>query len=94
MEKLDGNRHLYRGWFFDVMVAIGQVDEGLAIEIQGLVARGLDEKWDPERDKQIEFCIIRKIEGIVVRFFVFLDNRGCKQHGKRNCRGWLSKRWF
>ena len=33
MDKLDGSRQLYRGRFFDLLVAIGQIDEGLAIEI-------------------------------------------------------------
>ena len=54
VDKFDGDLSKFRGWLFDFLVAIGQVDHYLVIEIKKLLARGLDEKWDPEADVMMD----------------------------------------
>jgi hypothetical protein len=54
VDKFEGDVTRFRGWMFDVMVAIGQVDNELAKELKGVLSRGLDEKWNPEEDQSID----------------------------------------
>jgi hypothetical protein len=60
VDKFDGDVTKFRGWMFDLMVAIGQVDNELAKEVKGILARGLDEKWNPETDADIQVWTYEK----------------------------------
>ena len=53
----------FRAWFFDLMVAIGQIDKGLAAELGRLVKlEGLD-KWKPEEDGDLDKELYDKYTG-------------------------------
>ena len=60
VDKFDGDLSKFRGWLFDLLVSIGQVDSELAKELKVLLSRGLDESWDPERDVGLSMLIYEK----------------------------------
>ena len=51
IDQFEGDVMKYKGWRFDVLVAIGQIDRKLAEELGLLVKNGLIDKWDPSYDK-------------------------------------------
>ena len=63
VELFDGTRQKFRGWSFDLLVAIGQIDDNLAKELKRLLARDLEEKWDPESDSEVDFLLHDKYKG-------------------------------
>ena len=38
------------GWLFDVLVDLSQVDDSLGSTLKGILAKGHDETWDPNKD--------------------------------------------
>ena len=44
IDKFEGDFGKFRGWLFDLLVAVGQVDDRLGKEIKNIIGRGLDEK--------------------------------------------------
>ena len=52
------------------LVAIGQVDHYLAIEIKKLLVRGLDEKWEPETDVMMDKELHQKYSSELYESFV------------------------
>ena len=53
VEKFEGELLKFRGWLFDFLVAISQVGDLLARELNQLLSGGLDEKWYPETDTDV-----------------------------------------
>ena len=47
----EGDFAKFRGWLFDLSVAIGQVDKELAGELERLVKTSDQDKWRPEEDR-------------------------------------------
>ena len=47
IDKFKGDQKTYRGWLFDLSVALGWVDGNLSDLIRNLCIHGYDEKWDP-----------------------------------------------
>ena len=47
----EGDFAKFRGWLFDLNVAIGQVDKELAGELERLVKTTEQDKWRPEEDR-------------------------------------------
>ena len=45
VDKSDGAVIEFRGWLFDVLVAISQVDDSLRSTLKGVLAKGHDETW-------------------------------------------------
>ena len=57
VDKFDGDLSKFRGWLFDLLVAIGQIDRDLAVELKTMLKRDLDDKWDPELDADVDLQI-------------------------------------
>ena len=49
----EGDFAKFRGWLFDLNVAIGQVDKDLAGELERLVKIPEQDKWKPEEDRSL-----------------------------------------
>ena len=66
MDKFERDVQKFRGWLFDLLVALGSVDKELAIELKGLLYRDSKdadkspEKWDPQEDKDLNNEIYEK----------------------------------
>ena len=54
VEKFDGEPTKFRGWIFNLLVSIGQVDEQLGKELKLVFSKGHDENWDPELDVELK----------------------------------------
>ena len=70
MEKYDGDPGKFRSWFFDLTVALGQIDGELVSQLQGLESRydavGQEtqpEKWDPTKDPLFKMELYHKYKG-------------------------------
>eukprot|EP00973_Karenia_brevis_P049041 6802003-Karenia_brevis.AAC.1 len=64
IEKFNGDPSQFRTWLFNVKVSLGQVDQGLAEEINKVLSRE-DRKrfppdWDPAKDDQVDKGIYDK----------------------------------
>ena len=63
MEKFEGDKSKFRHWVFDLGVAIGRVDRKLADELERLVIRVKEEKWDPVLDSEVDQELYEKYTG-------------------------------
>ena len=54
IERFDGDITKFRGWMFDLLVAIGQVNEGLGKDLEELLRRDIEDVqlWDPEDEDE------------------------------------------
>ena len=70
VDKFDGDVVKFRGWLFDVLVAISQVDDSLGSVLKGIIAKGHDETWDPKTDltldQQIHQKFASELYGVIV----------------------------
>ena len=67
MDQFDGDTRKFRGWSFDLMVAIGQVGAKLAQELMKLMQPGLGdkvpEKWTRSEDFRVSQELHQKYYG-------------------------------
>ena len=55
MEKFGGDASVFRGWLFDLLVAIGQIDSILQRELKDMLKLEFEEKnWDPVIDGNVD----------------------------------------
>ena len=48
VDKFDGDMAKFRGWVFDLTVAIGQIDKVLCRDLKDVLSVKREEEWDPE----------------------------------------------
>ena len=65
MDTFDGDKSKFRHWVFDLGVAIGRVDRRLADELERLVIREKEDKWDPVLDPEVDRELYEKYTGEV-----------------------------
>ena len=56
----EGDFAKFRGWLFDLNVAIGQVDKELAGELERLLKTTEQDKWKPEEDRFLKRDLYNK----------------------------------
>ena len=70
VDKFEGDVTRFRGWQFDVLVAICQFDDALGSTLKGILARKHDESWNPRSDNTIDQAIYQKyaseLYGVIV----------------------------
>jgi hypothetical protein len=63
ISSFEGDTGKLRGWLFDLTVATGQVDEGLAGELVRLHKLDDGDKWKPEEDRFLKTDLCEKYDG-------------------------------
>ena len=75
----EGDFAKFRGWLFDLNVAIGQGDKELAGELERLVKTSDQDKWRPEEDRFLRRDLYDKYKSELYGIL-------CSQRGtKKNC---------
>ena len=61
VDKFDGDVSRFRGWMFDLMVAIGQVDNKLSDCLMRMLARKQQDKYNPMTDFELDKELYKNI---------------------------------
>ena len=62
LEKFEGDVTKFRGWMFDMGVAIGFVDKGLSEEFHILAKYEDGDRWNPDNDGRLSRDIYEKYQ--------------------------------
>ena len=67
VDRFEGDSHKFRGWIFDLTVALGQVDHELSRQLEGMIKRCPEkvkvEDWKAELDPELDLKIYEKYSG-------------------------------
>ena len=82
VERFEGDVSKFRGWLFDLMVPLGQVDQDLGREVQRVLSAGTGEKsadkWDPIDDGGVDLGIYTKFASELYGLLVSLTSGEAK----------------
>ena len=83
MEKFEGDSSKFRGWLFDLLVAIGQVDKDLVSLLRDVMEEDYirevsPEDWKPEMDSKLDLRIYSKFKEELFGLLVSLTSGEAK----------------
>ena len=83
MEKFEGDPSKFRGWLFDLLVAIGQVDKDLVSLLRDVMEEDYirevsPEDWKPEMDNKLDLRIYSKFKEELFGLLVSLTSGEAK----------------
>ena len=85
LEKFNGDTAAYRGWLFDLVMVLNQIDSELAKEVNKVIAEcgQLGEKWD--HSGRMDDGIWEKYHSELYGVISGLTEKTAKTHGHRVC---------
>ncbi len=78
IDRSGGDTAKFRGWKFELLVSIGQVDEELGNDLKLILTKGHDDNCDPTKDADISLKLHDKCASELYGFIVSLTNGKAK----------------